>query len=228
MNKMKELLKKIFQPKILIFVGVFLFSGLAAFFFASKVLLPVAAKKATVQSSLVDKNEEKKDEQKKKKEEEKKKKDEEKKKKDEEKKKKEEEKKKEKEEKKKEEKNEKKNEEKKNDGKKEKKKGKKESTVGPMYTLNPLIVNVAGSSARRFLKITIVFELNNETVSEELTKRGPQIYDLLINILSSYKLDELCDLSMRDALRNEMRDRVNLILTEGEIKNVFFSELVIQ
>jgi flagellar FliL protein len=109
-----------------------------------------------------------------------------------------------------------------------KKKSKSAPMIGPTIALNPIVVNVAGSNARRYLKATIVLELGDEKLTEEINKRSPQIYDALIGILSMYRVEDITNISGREALREEMKDRINLFLSTGKVINVYFNELVIQ
>jgi flagellar basal body-associated protein FliL len=41
-------------------------------------------------------------------------------------------------------------------------------------------------------------------------------------------MEEIGDATGREALRNEMKDRINLFLLGGKVENVYFNELVIQ
>lgn len=112
-----------------------------------------------------------------------------------------------------------------------KEKGKKKEKggeIGPVFNLNPIIVNVAGSDARRYLKAQIVFELSKEKLAEEIEKRSPQIYNVLIDILSSYRVEDITENNGKERIRSEVMNRINLILTSGTIVNVYLSELVIQ
>ena len=100
--------------------------------------------------------------------------------------------------------------------------------IGFMYNLNPIIVNVAGSDARRFLKTQIVLELSKEKLAEEMEKRAPQIYNSLNDILSSYRVEDISDNTGKDRIRSEVMSRINLILTTGKVVNVYLTEFVIQ
>lgn len=115
---------------------------------------------------------------------------------------------------------------KKND--KAKEKGKDKAELGPTVELNPIVVNLAGTDARRFLKTRMVLELNDEKAAEDIKARSPQIYDLLIDVLSSYKVYDLTAAGGKERIRSEVLDRLNLLLPSGTVVNVYLNELVVQ
>ena len=102
------------------------------------------------------------------------------------------------------------------------------SGLGPILDLNTFIVNLMGDSGRRYLKITIKLELSAETLKEEIDKKMPEIQDNLLVLLSSKSYDDIADISGKIRLRAEIMNRINSILTTGEIHKVFFTEFVIQ
>jgi flagellar FliL protein len=92
----------------------------------------------------------------------------------------------------------------------------------------PIIVNLAESNAERYLKIDVVLELDAEKTKEELQGRLPQVQDLLITITATKTMDDVSTVSGRNMLRQEMVDKINAVLTEGQVKSVYFTEFVIQ
>ena len=92
----------------------------------------------------------------------------------------------------------------------------------------PIIVNLAESNAERYLKVDIVLELDAEKTKEELQARLPQVQDLLITIAATKTMDDVSTVSGRNMLRQEMVDKINAVLTEGQVKSVYFTEFVIQ
>ena len=84
------------------------------------------------------------------------------------------------------------------------------------------------TNAERYLKVDVVFELDGPKLTKEIDARLPQLQDLLINILSNKTLDDISTTSGRNMLRQEMIDKVNAILMEGRLKNIYFTEFVVQ
>lgn len=111
-------------------------------------------------------------------------------------------------------------------GDKEKKKGEKTKTV--VYSMGAIIVNLADQGVQRYLKVQIAVELDNPKLEEEVKKREPQIKDIIISVLSSKTVSDVNNPQGKIALKQEIIKRANMVLTEGEITDLFFSEFIVQ
>lgn len=100
--------------------------------------------------------------------------------------------------------------------------------VGPIYPLDQFIVNLVSNNADRYLKCKISFELDSPDLQQEIDKKLPAIRDIIINILSSKTVEEIQTAKGKDKLKEEIKRKVNEILTTGEIRHVYFTEFVIQ
>ncbi|MFH0926655.1 MAG: flagellar basal body-associated FliL family protein [bacterium] len=103
-----------------------------------------------------------------------------------------------------------------------------EGVLGPTYPMNTFIVNVSGPSGSRFLKVNMEFELENGELNKELDSRKSQIRDTLIDLLSSKTVSEVSSSQGKKGLRREILYKLNSFLITGKIKNVFFTEFVMQ
>lgn len=99
--------------------------------------------------------------------------------------------------------------------------------IGPTYELGDFVVNLSETGGYKYVKASIVVEISQDSLQEELEKRNPQVRDVLISVLREQKLEELQDPEAR-IIKNQITNRLNQILTQGEITNVWFTELVIQ
>jgi flagellar FliL protein len=109
-----------------------------------------------------------------------------------------------------------------------KKKVKDMTEVGPIYPLDQFIVNLVSNNADRYLKCKISFELDAPELQQEIDKKLPAVRDIIINILSSKTVEEIQTAKGKEKLKEEIRKKVNEILTTGEIRHVYFTEFVIQ
>ncbi|WP_457642085.1 flagellar basal body-associated FliL family protein [Persephonella sp.] len=100
--------------------------------------------------------------------------------------------------------------------------------LGIMFEVGTFIVNLADKDADRFLKITIILEIENEQVKMEVEKRLPQIKDAITTLLFTKKSKELKTAEGIELLKEEIIKRVNAILPLGGVKNVYFTDFVIQ
>lgn len=104
-----------------------------------------------------------------------------------------------------------------------------EEEVKTVYMLDPIVVNINGPEGElRYLKVTVGVELNVPELQEEVELRKPQILDVLIRVFSSRELVEVTEPRGRDAIRREIKTRLNDILAKGRLLNVYFTEFVIQ
>ena len=102
------------------------------------------------------------------------------------------------------------------------------SEIGPIYPLDPFVVNLVSPNADRYLKCKIDLELDSPDLQKEVDKKLPAIRDLIIQILSSKSVEEIQTAKGKEKLKEEIKRKINEILTTGEIKNVYFTEFVIQ
>jgi len=100
--------------------------------------------------------------------------------------------------------------------------------IGPIYPLDPFVVNLVSPNADRYLKCKIDLELDSPDLQKEVDKKLPAIRDLIIQILSSKSVEEIQTAKGKQKLKEEIKRKINEILTTGEIKNVYFTEFVIQ
>ena len=100
--------------------------------------------------------------------------------------------------------------------------------IGPIYPLDPFIVNLVSANANRYLKCKIDLELDSPELQQEIDKKLPAIRDLIIQILSSKSVEEIQTAKGKQKLKEEIKRKINEILTTGEIRNVYFTEFVIQ
>jgi flagellar protein FliL len=98
--------------------------------------------------------------------------------------------------------------------------------IGKLVPLETFIINLAGAHGRKILKLNMELEVNNGEVQEEIEKIKPKIRDYIIIIVSSKSFAEVSAKEGKDALREEIRNQLNLFLTKGRINKVFFTEFL--
>ena len=107
----------------------------------------------------------------------------------------------------------------------EQKQEKKE--FGPTYTLGDFTVNLSDSGGYQFIKASIVVEVSDEKVIQELEKRSPQLRDVLISNMREASVKEIEEPGAKN-LKRKIKNELNTVLGEGQIENVWFTQLVIQ
>lgn len=103
--------------------------------------------------------------------------------------------------------------------------------LGPIQSLGEFVVNLADPTETHYLRANIVLELDYGSslkLAEEVDKRMPQIKDIVISTLSSKTSIQLADAENREALKQELKDKVNAILNRGQLARVYFTSFAIQ
>jgi flagellar FliL protein len=97
-----------------------------------------------------------------------------------------------------------------------------------LFVVKDLVVNPAGTGGLRYLLTSVGIEVTNEKAFAEIQSKEVIVSDILINVLSSKTLEELSDVSRRKELRREIAKKVDEILSNGKVHNVYFSKFIIQ
>ncbi len=101
--------------------------------------------------------------------------------------------------------------------------------VGVMYKLEPaFIVNLADPELTMYARVSLTLEVSSPEVITEVQKREPIIRDAIIEILSNKTSRELRSPEGREQLKLEIIKRINTVLVQGGIRNVYFTEFVVQ
>jgi len=109
-----------------------------------------------------------------------------------------------------------------------------EATIGPLYRMDTLIVNLADHGGKRYLRVTMELELKpNEKVDaaeikEEIEMRLAQLRDTILMILPTKQYAEISTTPGKIAVRDEIISKLNTLLKKGQIAKIFFTEFVVQ
>ena len=101
-------------------------------------------------------------------------------------------------------------------------------SLGPIYSLDTFIVNLADKGGKRYLRVSVDLELQNPEMQVEIVKRLPQVRDSILMILPSKRFDDIRSMDGKVALRNEILETLNGFLTQGQITKIYFKEFVVQ
>ena len=100
--------------------------------------------------------------------------------------------------------------------------------IGHMLGMDVFSVNLAGEGGSRYLKVKLELELSAENLKAEIGNRLPQIRDTILVSMSSKSFADIDTAQGKFRLKEEIVGHVNKLLTSGNIKNVYFTEFVIQ
>ncbi len=103
-----------------------------------------------------------------------------------------------------------------------------EPQIGITVELKPFIVNLADPKASHFLKATITLEVKDDKAKDLTDKMLPRIRNDILLLLSSQTLEDVISIEGKVRLRDEIMARVSRIIGRGRLKNVYFSQFVVQ
>lgn len=101
-------------------------------------------------------------------------------------------------------------------------------TVGPMYPMDQFVVNLLSENGSKYLKVKLDIELDTQELSVEMDKKKALVRDIIIRVLSSKTFEEVSTMKGKDRLKDEIVNKINDVLADGQIKNIFFTDFVVQ
>jgi flagellar FliL protein len=109
------------------------------------------------------------------------------------------------------------------------KKGKEGEDAGAEnFIKESFTVNLADPKGSHYAKVDVEIEVGDDFVKEEVNKLRPKIRDFILVVLSSKTYEQIESVDGRDFLREEIRNKINGYLSRGQVKNVFFTQFIIQ
>ena len=103
-----------------------------------------------------------------------------------------------------------------------------EHPLGPIFSLDTFIVNLADKGGNRYLRVTMDLEMGNAELETEINKRLPQVRDSILMILPTKRFEDISTIQGKTALRDEMLETINGYLAQGKITKIYFKEFVVQ
>lgn len=99
---------------------------------------------------------------------------------------------------------------------------------GVFYEIKDIVVNPANTKGERYLLVSLGIELNDEKSLEIMKNNNPVIRDRIISILSRYNVSQLSSLNGREELKKSLLSTLNHIRNGNMVRNLFFTEYVMQ
>jgi flagellar FliL protein len=103
-----------------------------------------------------------------------------------------------------------------------------ENAIGPLYSLDTMIVNLADRGGKRYLRVTMALELSDPEAMTTIESRLPQVRDAILMILPTKKYEDVSTTEGKIALRKQIMEKINGLMTKGQVNNLYFTEFVVQ
>ncbi|MDR1109663.1 MAG: flagellar basal body-associated FliL family protein [Deltaproteobacteria bacterium] len=104
------------------------------------------------------------------------------------------------------------------------------AVAGPQTVdLKPFTTNLNDSSGRRFLKVSLSMDVDDQAAADELNRRMSDITDKILMLLSSQSMESISTVEGKERLRSQILREANAFMpNRNEIKKVKYSEFIIQ
>ncbi len=108
------------------------------------------------------------------------------------------------------------------------KESKDDSITGHSFPFESFVVNLNDRGGKRYLKVKIELEIAPGGNHDELKAKTAQLRDIILLLLSSKLLEDLQGIDGKISLRNELIMRINQVMKTTKVRNLYFTEFVIQ
>jgi flagellar protein FliL len=113
----------------------------------------------------------------------------------------------------------------------EKNPGKENAAQGAkreMFTMNKLLVNVAGTMGGRYLLSSFTLAGSDAAFRDKIERNEAQLRDLACGILSVKTISDLEKPTIRNLIRSELINGFNNVLGQNAVQEIYITELAIQ
>lgn len=96
--------------------------------------------------------------------------------------------------------------------------------LGPMFRMDSFLVNIQSEQGTKFLQLQMELELKDEATKEEVLKNQAKLRDSVITLLSSRPYQQVRTAQGMKSLRKDLLSLFNQSLSQGSIKDIFFTQ----
>jgi len=96
------------------------------------------------------------------------------------------------------------------------------------FVMEPFIINLSTQGGQKFLKIAIAMELSDASVLETAKKKTAALRDAIIGLISSKSAEDILAPEGKMQFKDEVLLQANQIIKQGSVKNIYFTELIMQ
>lgn len=96
-----------------------------------------------------------------------------------------------------------------------------------LYTMDKFTVNLEGYP-RRIVQTEVNLELLDKSGYEEVIRLGSKARDTIVRILNGKNLEDIETLQGKLRLKEQIATTLNNLLSDGVVKEVYFSEFIVK
>lgn len=100
--------------------------------------------------------------------------------------------------------------------------------IGEFFAMEPFVVNLADPTGKRYLKIQIQIELENPQAVANAERAVPKLRDNVIMMMTALSFEEVMTPEGKIRIRDELLERFNVVMRPDRVRNIYFTEFVVQ
>jgi flagellar FliL protein len=100
--------------------------------------------------------------------------------------------------------------------------------AGPVVNLDPFLVNLNEEDSTRYLKTTLELELANDYFADGLNRSKSAVRDEVFRYLSNLAVADTLGEVQKTKIRDGIADRIDKVLGRGSVRNIYFTDFVVQ
>lgn len=105
---------------------------------------------------------------------------------------------------------------------------KKGDAPPPIYQVDNLVMNPAGSGGSHFLLMSVALQLKDASSLEVIKGRDAELRDAILRLFSRKTSDQIADISARDQFASELMAVLDRMFGAGTVAKIYFPQFVIQ
>lgn len=100
-------------------------------------------------------------------------------------------------------------------------------TSAKTYSLDECLVNLTDEGGKNYLKVTVYLGYESKNLDKELETKKPIIRDAVISILRAKSTADF-NSNGTDKIKTEIMNKINPLLTNGQLDRIYFDDLLVQ
>lgn len=101
-------------------------------------------------------------------------------------------------------------------------------TMGPVFAIDNLVINLMSEGGTKYAKLSLGLELDAQELAPEMLAKKALATDIVIAVISARTSEELMTMKGKETVKNEIMEKINERLKDGRVKNVYFTNFIVQ